>query len=65
MLDEIAGSAKRRAVPAWRQSKRQAHRSMRQDSSFFTQAGLAGEESPLQASNDASHERWHCCVQFA
>jgi len=38
---------------------------MRQDSSFFTQAGLAGDESPLHASNDASQERWHCCVQFA
>jgi hypothetical protein len=38
---------------------------MRQDSSFFTQAGFAGEESPLQASNEASHDKWHCCVQFA
>ncbi len=37
---------------------------MRQDSSFFTQAGLAGDESPLQVSNDASQERWHCCVQL-
>jgi hypothetical protein len=39
------------------QSKRQAQRSTRQDSSFFTQAALAGEESPLHASNEASHER--------
>jgi hypothetical protein len=43
----------------------QEQRSTRHDSSFLTQAGLAGEESPLQASNAASQERWHCSVHFA